>query len=316
MKPRAWSLLDPSTPVADIVPCTVLVFTDSEHRFVSLVKEGRDGFTMQVLRGGVWAPLLPPLTADAVVGGLSQQVLRLPTGRCALLPPVVLRGPRPRTLALWVGGSVVATVLVALLAQAPVVLLLGLFLSLIVLPLGATTLFRRPEIIGQERRGLSFHSVPDWVRRLTPSEPPEPLPAEPPPPPTERAERIREEYGRLRTDMVYRLDHPALFDPAVPTTAAFEAALVEFADDPSVQAVNKLEVRFNLARQHAERVGLGHVAPEKRGEVERAGKVARLAAEATSEGERAAALAQLQRLLDALALYYLPGRADLAEIEG
>lgn len=303
------------TPVADIVPCTVLVFTDSEHRFLRLSRQGRGEHRVQVLRGGMWSEF-GTLPTESDLMPLSQRALGLSSGRFVLLPPVAFRSPRPLWIALWMGAGVVVTVLLALLSQAPVVLLPGLLVSLIGLPLGAATIFRRASILGQERRRLTFHAVPDWARRLPPGEVPEPLPAEPPPPPSERAERIRQEYGRLRTDLVYRLEHPALFDPAVPTTAAFEAALVEVADNPDVQTVNKLEVRFTLARQHAERVGLGHVAPELRGDVERAGKVARLAAEATSRGERAAAMAQLQRLLDAVALYYLPGRADLAEIEG
>jgi len=68
-----------------------------------------------------------------------------------------------------------------------------------------------------------------------------------------------------------------LFDPVVPRTAAFERALVEFDDDPSS---------------------------------ERAVKAARLVVGAGTEGERDAAIGQLQRILDSLALYYLPDRVS------
>lgn len=123
-------------------------------------------------------------------------------------------------------------------------------------------------------------------------------------------ERIRGEYGRLRGDLIYRVECPALFDPVVPRTAAFERALVEFDDDPSSERADRVELAFVLARQHAERVGIRHAAPEFRDGLRRAVKAARLVVGAGTEGERDAAIGQLQRILDSLALYYLPDRVS------
>ena len=71
-----------------------------------------------------------------------------------------------------------------------------------------------------------------------------------------------------------------------------------------------LRLAFVLARQHAERVGIRHAAPEFRDGLRRAVKAARLVVGAGTEGERDAALGQLQRILDSLALYYLPDRVS------
>ncbi|MDO5066022.1 MAG: hypothetical protein Q4D96_01915 [Propionibacteriaceae bacterium] len=316
MRPQAWSQLDPRTRIGDIVPATVLVFTDTESRIVCLAKEAQNAYSVLVLR---WRGLqfFATLEGDDVVGGLPQWVLGLPGGRCLLLPPLVKRRPPAWLWLVSILGVVAATLLAMLLLDAPGVLLPGLLVALVLTPTALGTVFSRFEILGQQRRGIhSQAALHGWARRLDPESPPEELPAEPSLTPKERMERVLEDYGRLRSDLVYRLEHPALFDPAVPTTAAFEAAMVDCQDELDFQNANRLEVRFNLARQHAERVGLGHVDEAHRGEVARAAKVARLAAGASSSGERATALAQLQRILDQLALYYLPTGENLAELEG
>ncbi|RRD03366.1 hypothetical protein EII34_14330 [Arachnia propionica] len=316
MTPQAWTQLDPGTRILDIVPATVLVFTDTESRLVSLVNEGNQVCSLSVV-GASGMRLLGLLEADEVVGGLTQRVLGLPNGRCVLLPPLVRVSPPQWVWTTSILGTVAVTVLLTFLLRAPLLLLPGLLLALVLIPVMIGTVLSRFEVLGQRKRGIiGAASLHAWARRMDPKDPPQELPVEPPLTPEQRAERVRQEYGRLRTDLVYRLENPALFDPAVPTTAAFEAALVECDDEVSFQTANRLEVRFNLARQHAERVGLGHVDDVHRDEVARAVKVARLAVGASSTGERATALGQLQRILDGLALYYLPARTNLAELEG
>ncbi|MDO5501505.1 MAG: hypothetical protein Q4F67_17690, partial [Propionibacteriaceae bacterium] len=129
----------------------------------------------------------------------------------------------------------------------------------------------------------------------------------------ERVEAIRDAYLALREDVAYRIESSALFDPKVPATAEFEASLVAFddvTDDTSTDQLDALasevEVTFNVAQANAERLGLQHLPEDKRAEARRAGKAAHLAAGAATEGERRASLAQVKRILDSLALYYLP----------
>lgn len=126
-------------------------------------------------------------------------------------------------------------------------------------------------------------------------------------------EEIREEFGLLSTDVVYRIDNSALFDTSVPATEQFHAALIIFADlrsDAPIAEVEaqaaEVEVAYSLARANAERLGLSHLPETVRDDARRASKAAHLAANATTEGERVASLTQAARILESLAIYYLP----------
>ncbi|NHB84110.1 hypothetical protein G7085_04185 [Tessaracoccus sp. HDW20] len=126
-----------------------------------------------------------------------------------------------------------------------------------------------------------------------------------------RIDAVRDEYGRLSSDIVYRIESPALFDAASPLTGAFENALVRagsHVDDLEEfdDLATELEISFAVARDHAETLGIAHLPESARPDARRAGKAAQLAAGATSDGERQAALAQVVRILDSLALHYLP----------
>lgn len=138
----------------------------------------------------------------------------------------------------------------------------------------------------------------------------------------ERVATIQSAYLALREDIVERIERPALFDPAVPATAEFEAALVAFQDvtqDTPTERVDELasevEVTFNVAQANAERLGLAHLPEDVRDDARRAAKAARLAQGATTEGERVASLHQVKRILDSLALYYLPTLNERLSIE-
>ncbi|WP_040282984.1 hypothetical protein [Tessaracoccus massiliensis] len=76
-----------------------------------------------------------------------------------------------------------------------------------------------------------------------------------------------------------------------------------------------MELTFNVAQANAERLGLEHLPEGARSDARRAGKAARLAAGATTPGERQASLAQVKRILDSLALYYLPTLVERLAIE-
>lgn len=137
-----------------------------------------------------------------------------------------------------------------------------------------------------------------------------------------RIAEIRAEYGALKLDLLARIDEPALFDGSEPLTARFLSALVE-ADDvadelplPQLEALaSRLEVSFEVAKAHARTVGIHHVPDDRRDDARRASKVARLARSATSDGERRAAVAQLGRILDGMALHYMPASVETLAIE-
>lgn len=133
----------------------------------------------------------------------------------------------------------------------------------------------------------------------------------------ERVEGIKADYGELLTDVVYRIENSALFDDGVPLTREFSLLLMQWDDEqgridrPALDALSRrLSIAFDAARANAERLGLGHLPLTARRPARRAVKAARLANEAESEGERAAARIQLARLLDGLRLHYLPSASE------
>lgn len=128
-----------------------------------------------------------------------------------------------------------------------------------------------------------------------------------------RIDDIRADYGRRAADIAYRIENSALFDAAVPTTAAFEAALVRCdAEAPALSPseleglATDLEIAYSVAVDHAETVGFQHLPSTARDDARRAHKAAQLADGAATDGEREAAVAQVIRILSSLALYYLP----------
>lgn len=141
----------------------------------------------------------------------------------------------------------------------------------------------------------------------------------------ERVAELKAEYGALLSDLAYRIEYPALFDPMFPATRAFTAALISWdsaTDDdlsgPEWSALAAdLRVLFDTARTQAEAIGLDHLPAEAREPAGRALKAAQLAASTTHDGERAAALDAAVEILEGLALYYLPKPAEAQQmIEG
>lgn len=128
-----------------------------------------------------------------------------------------------------------------------------------------------------------------------------------------RVADVRAMYGRMLSDVAYRIENSAMFDSAVPTTDQFERALALWASVTEASPVadvlrlaGAVKVTFDTARAHAETIGLAHLPEEARADGRRAASAARLAANAGTPGERAAAWEQVNRILGSLALYYLP----------
>lgn len=126
--------------------------------------------------------------------------------------------------------------------------------------------------------------------------------------PRSRVDLVKERYGRLHSDVVYRIENSALFDGAVPQTQRFELALLAWdeAAPNAAQLATEAEASFDEARRHAERLGLEHLPETARDTGRRAARAAHTALHADNAGEREAARTRVAELLGSLALYYLP----------
>lgn len=135
------------------------------------------------------------------------------------------------------------------------------------------------------------------------------------------AEAVLTEYGQLLSDIVYRIENSALFDGSVPTTAAFDVAMVRYQTDADVlstqdlaELAQELEISYSVAKANAETLGLSHLPHTAQDDGRRAAKAARLASAASNEAEREAALAQVARILTGLGLHYLPDARSTREL--
>lgn len=124
---------------------------------------------------------------------------------------------------------------------------------------------------------------------------------------------VKAEYGRLLSDIVTRIEHPALFDPAVPQTRALTSALIRWdTNHQHMEPVDvgrlasEVRVAFDVARGHAEQVGLDHIPEQHRATAGRALGAARLARSGATPDERRSALEHALRMLRDMSLYYLP----------
>lgn len=128
-----------------------------------------------------------------------------------------------------------------------------------------------------------------------------------------RVTEVKESYGALLTDVVYRIENSALFDNAVPESKEFQLELMRWDDHQARLTADELQelsrsvaLAFDTARANAERIGLKHLPLTARRTAHQAAKAATLARSASTEGEREAARAKVAKLLARLGLYYLP----------
>ena len=135
-----------------------------------------------------------------------------------------------------------------------------------------------------------------------------------------RVADVRALYGRMLSDVAYRIENSAMFDSAVPTSNRFETALTLWADvteatpaSEVVRLAGLVKITFDTATAHAELLGLDHVPDMARDDARRAAGAARLAASGATPGERQAAYDTTVRILASLSLYYLP-RLDRAQL--
>ena len=133
-----------------------------------------------------------------------------------------------------------------------------------------------------------------------------------------RVADVRALYGRMLTDVAYRIENSALFDSSVALTSRFETALAAWSDLSDVTPAEELvrcsaavQVSFDAARANPETLGIGHLPETARDDARRAAGAARLAANAGTEAERVVAHATVVRILSSLGLYYLPAPTRL-----
>lgn len=255
-------------------------------RFASL--SGQDGAAHDVV-----------VPAETTVGELIHGVLHLEPRTVGEIPDRV--DPDKPKAELWPFLIAATGIAVGLIASMPVVIAA----SFIPLLYGLWT--HLPRTVEGQRVVLTPREIEEQLRELPAIEQDRPVDL-PTLTPLERADHVRATYGQLLTDVVYRIENPALFDAAVPTTQAFELALLLWNQDASDAAAlaSELESSFEAARRHAEAVGLDHLPEHARPVAERAVKAATTALTSGNEAERAVAREQAAKLLNSLALYYLP----------
>ncbi len=139
----------------------------------------------------------------------------------------------------------------------------------------------------------------------------------------QRVAAIRTEFAELQSDIVYRINNSALFDSAVPATERFQMTLIAWEDAGEVpldeldSLATDVEIAYSVARNNAETLGLFHLPETARSDGRRAAKAARLAVSSPNHGEREASRHQLIRILNSLALYWLPDVKEATKaIEG
>lgn len=138
-------------------------------------------------------------------------------------------------------------------------------------------------------------------------------------------DRVKEEYGALLSDLCYRIEFPALFDPADPQARSLTTALIRWdtrqqgqLDSSELSALAAdVRIAFDTAKAHAEAVGMSHFPTAVLPDAERALKTARLVKGGATLAERDAALRQVASILESLALYYLPSPTEARQmVEG
>nr|WP_108871545.1 hypothetical protein [Tessaracoccus timonensis] len=129
-----------------------------------------------------------------------------------------------------------------------------------------------------------------------------------------KVNELKAEYGRLASDVIMRIECPALFDATLPETRRFTELLVRWdaeharlSNPERATLAGELAVAFETAKAHAEAVGMQHYPDDARGPADTALKAMRLAQDArATRAERQAALERAVAILESLALHYLP----------
>lgn len=318
-----WQPIGPETPLAELTDTQALILQDGSPTGViaswqvSADGDGRPTMTMILRRTDLpWRPSPLTFPRDALLRDAAERVLPGDSVVVAIPPFQTGRrgGPRPWRIPVAIALALV-TAFVAIVVGGPT----GAGFAL---PLAAAAFAlvwfnaRAPEpnrILAPGDIQLDQTNVVDYAKRRLQGQRPEmhtllqrrdAI--------TGRVHRIKEEFGELGTDIIYRIENSALFDNSDPVTARFQTALIAWDTYEGTdlerldQLAGDVEITFSVAQDHAETMGLQHLPETARAQARRASSAVRLAQGAATEGERTASMHQAARILDALALYYLP----------
>lgn len=321
-----WSTIDPNASLESLGtftavalearggPAVLLQHQDLSHlRHVQNPEStdaGRSPCRIQILDGSRHQ-LRFMLPWEAPAGRMLPRGFQL--DRMIVVPPVQSENPAvPGWLWRLTGGLAAAGLLAAAITDLwpilGITIALTLLLFIVLRPRGVTH-----SIASLDGMPLTFETIADYARRRSDGESPRAVAGADGGAARRRVEEIREEYGRRKLDIVARIDAPALFDDAAPTTASFLEALWQYdavgdeVPGPERERLaSAVEVAWAVAVQHAETTGWHHAPEDKRSDLRRASKMAHLVVESPNEGERSASLHQLRRLLLEVGLSYLP----------
>ena len=251
----------------------------------------------------------------SLVGTDAIRAFELPEGKCVVTEPG--RSWLPGTIGYGIFGLTALSGLLWVVAG-PVVGEVGRNALLAICLLTPLLIFIPDRCLNDTRR-WSYHtdgeSMPldDWDL-------PEDIGADA----AEQVDTVKEEYGRLLSDIAYRVECPALFDAAEPHTEQLTLALFRWDSSAArlepqelVELATTIRSTFLAAKHHAERVGMNHLPEAARPAAKRALHAVRRARDPQAPAaERQAALRAAVEILDDLALYYLPSPGEARDALG
>ena len=137
-----------------------------------------------------------------------------------------------------------------------------------------------------------------------------------------KVNELKAEYGRLASDVITRIECPALFDATLPETRRFTELMVRWdaeharlSNPERATLAGELSVAFEAAKAHARAVGMQYYPDDARGPADTALKAMRLAQDSgATRAERQAALERAVAILESLALHYLPTVREAKEL--
>lgn len=327
MTVEPWQQVYPGLAWRDVAPGAVLAYDEESAVVIDSRVKDQHNVTLKIQRLD-GERFTTKVSAAETVQLRAEKLIHGPGGvRVVALPAVLWKEDglfAPRNLAAIGMSATVATSLIAGIGPGQIYIA---FLAAGAAGMGVRRLFKQGNelsFLAPDRLGITLETVHDYAlaREQGKLWVPPTVGADRRQLARRRVQTIREHHLQLREDIAYRIECSALFDPLEPATAALEAALVAFddVDDQTPTDVldlkaSEVEMTFNVAQANAERLGLAHLPETARDDARRAGKAARLAAGAASEGERLASLAQVRKILDSLAIYYLPSLDERLMLE-
>ena len=325
--PALWTQVPIDTPVADVLGLSFIAIDEAWSSVVFDVRAHKGRDDVAVIRCGSLGSKELPLRIQVPLLRRLDDVMaeyrKLHISRIVRVPIIRWPGHLTTSAPVPIAGMALGVPLVLLLGPTGPYAWIAAVVwgaALIAVVLGLQRWGPATAIAASDGSGpFRDDHVHAMVLRAIPASPPSSLAIGTVGAPVTRAEaearvaQLKAKYDGLLSDLVYRIENAALFDPAVRQTREFTLLLARWDDeharlpgDEAATLARELALSFDTARAHAESVGLAHLPTGSRTEAGRAVKAVHLARGASTDGERAAAIGQVNRILASLALYYLP----------